>query len=331
MKKIKVLIAAESYELITAIRECLNQDAQMLIVAQVSSAYEARDKIIECEPDIMILSQNVARMPGLTFLAKLLPQKNVPTIFLGHHSLEIEAKRIGAEYFISVVDEVNIASTFFEANNLNSIIKKIADIENVEIDKRTENKIKVIAMGASTGGTEAMFKVVSEFDTDIPGIVMVQHMPEGFTSVYAERLQRDCKVMAKEARTGDVVRPGQILLAPAGDKQMRLVKVGGEYQVECKAGPRVSGHRPSVDALFESVARVAGKDAIGVLMTGMGRDGAEGLLKMRMAGAKTIAQDEATSVVYGMPRVAYELGAVNYQLPIDKIAEKVKSLAYRKG
>lgn len=331
MKKIKVLIAAEEYELATAIRSCISKDPGIQVAALTSSAYEARDKIIECDPDVMILAENVARMSGIVFLKKLLPQKHVLTIFLGPPNLEEEALKTGARYFIPVIDEKNIGNAFFENNNLNQKIESLVKTENTKTDEDVRNQIHVIAMGASTGGTEAMFNVVKNFDTDIPGIVMVQHMPEGFTSVYAERLQRECKIAAKEARTGDVVRPGLILLAPAGDKQMRLVKVGKEYQVECKPGERISGHRPSVDALFESVARVAGNDAIGVLMTGMGRDGAEGLLKMKKAGAKTIGQDEKTCVVYGMPRAAYELGAVTYQLPLDKIAEKVKSLVHRKG
>ena len=153
-------------------------------------------------------------------------------------------------------------------------------------------------------------------------MVMVQHMPEGFTQMYAQRLDHEGEVNVKEAKTGDVVKAGQVLLAP-GDKQMRVVKVNGVYQVECRYGPKVSGHCPSVDVLFESVAKVAGKDAIGVLMTGMGSDGAKGLLEMKRAGARTIGQDEESCVVYGMPRVAYEIGAVNWQVPLDQIAQKI--------
>ena len=151
---------------------------------------------------------------------------------------------------------------------------------------------------------------------------MVQHMPEGYTQMYARRLDCEGEVSVKEAVSGDVVKPGQILLAP-GDKQMRVVKINGRYQVECRYGPRVTGHCPSVDALFESVARTAGKEAIGVLMTGMGSDGAKGLLAMKNAGARTIGQDEKTCVVYGMPKVAYEIGAVNWQVPLEQIAQKI--------
>ena len=156
-------------------------------------------------------------------------------------------------------------------------------------------------------------------------MVLVQHMPEGFTKMYAQRLDHEGEVSVKEAVSGDVVRQGQILLAP-GDKQMRIVKINGRYQVECKYGPRVSGHCPSVDALFESVARVAGKEAIGVLMTGMGSDGAKGLLAMRNAGARTIGQDEKTCIVYGMPKVAYDIGAVQYQMELSSITNKIYGL-----
>ncbi len=186
-------------------------------------------------------------------------------------------------------------------------------------------KDRIVAIGASTGGTEAIFEVVKRFRRDIPGVVIVQHMPPGFTKMYADRLNNQCEVAVKEAQTGDRVLPGQVLIAP-GDMQMRLVKVGGMYQVECKGNERVNGHCPSVEVLFNSVAKVAGKNAVGVILTGMGGDGAKGLLEMRNAGAQTIGQDEATCVVYGMPKVAFDIGAVQYQMPVTAIAGKVYSL-----
>ncbi len=187
----------------------------------------------------------------------------------------------------------------------------------------------IIAIGASTGGTEAVASVIRNLKRDIPGIVLVQHMPEGFTNMFAQRLDSEGEITAKEAKSGDVVKPGQVLLAP-GDKQMRIVKVNGMYQVECRYGPRVTGHCPSVDALFESVARVAGNDAIGVLMTGMGSDGAKGLLAMKKAGARTIGQDEKSCIVYGMPKVAFEMGAVDWQVPLDQIPHKIYYLLDKK-
>lgn len=183
----------------------------------------------------------------------------------------------------------------------------------------------VVAIGASTGGTEAIYDVVRQFRKDIPGVVIVQHMPPGFTQMYANRLNNQCQVMVKEAVTGDRVLPGQVLIAP-GDKQMRLIKVNGMYQVECKHGEKVSGHCPSVDVLFQSVAKAAKKDAVGVILTGMGGDGAKGLLEMRNAGAITIGQDEASCVVYGMPKVAFDIGAVQYQTELSNIANKVYSV-----
>ena len=184
----------------------------------------------------------------------------------------------------------------------------------------------VVAIGASTGGTEAILSVVKEFGTDIPGIVAVQHMPPGFTEMYAKRLDDQCHIRVKEARTGDRVMPGQMLIAPGGDRHMHLVKMSDGYQVEVKQGPKVNGHCPSVDVLFESVAKSVGSDALGIILTGMGGDGAKGLLAMRKAGARTIGQDESTCIVYGMPKVAYDLGAVEHQEKLTDIAGRTYAL-----
>lgn len=196
--------------------------------------------------------------------------------------------------------------------------------ELTPVSMKKQNKI--IAIGASTGGTEAIFSVIREFETDIPGIVIVQHMPAGFTEMYANRLNNQCRIEVREAKTGDIVRPGLALIAPGGDKHMRLVRMNGDYQVECRRGEKVNGHSPSVDVLFSSVAENAGAHALGIILTGMGGDGAKGLLAMRKAGAKTIGQDESTCVVYGMPKVAYESGAVEYQEKLPDIPKKVYSL-----
>ena len=187
----------------------------------------------------------------------------------------------------------------------------------------------IIAIGASTGGTEALAKVISGFGTDIPGTVVVQHMPPGFTAMYAERLNNESRVYVKEAKTGDILEKGVVLIAP-GDAHLRVTKVNGVYRAECKKEARVSGHCPSVDVLFHSVARTAGDKAIGVILTGMGADGAKGLLQMRRTGAETIGQDEASCVVYGMPKVAYDIGAVKYQMGLDNIAGKIYNLLHTK-
>ena len=192
-----------------------------------------------------------------------------------------------------------------------------------------KGKNKIVAIGASTGGTEAIFHVVKGFGKDIPGVVATQHMPPGFTAMYAKRLNDQSQLVVKEAQTGDMVLPGHMLVAPGGDAHMRLLKVNGVYQVEVKKGPKVNGHCPSVDVLFDSVAKSAGRDAVGIILTGMGGDGAKGLLAMRRAGAKTIGQDESTCVVYGMPKVAYDLGAVEYQEKLSDIAGRTYALLNR--
>ncbi|MDE6852334.1 MAG: chemotaxis protein CheB, partial [Lachnospiraceae bacterium] len=184
----------------------------------------------------------------------------------------------------------------------------------------------IVAIGASTGGTEAICEVTKGFGTDIPGIVVVQHMPPGFTDMYAKRLNNQFPLKVKEAETGDKVLPGTMLIAPGGDRHMRLVRVNGEYQVECRHSPKVNGHCPSVEVLFDSVAKTAGRNAVGIILTGMGGDGAKGLLAMRKAGARTIGQDESTCVVYGMPKVAYDIGAVEYQEKLSDIAGRTYAL-----
>ena len=217
---------------------------------------------------------------------------------------------------------------------------KIASIAKVGARKRTTETVPVtkgatdvkdmvIAIGASTGGTEATAEVLRGFGPDIPGVVVVQHMPVGFTEMYAKRLDNQGALRVKEARSGDMVVPGQVLIAPGGDTHMELIKVNGNYQVVLKKAPKVNGHCPSVDVLFQSVAKMAGSHAIGIILTGMGGDGANGLLAMRKTGAHTIGQDESTCVVYGMPKVAYDIGAVEYQEKLSDVAKRTYSLLGR--
>lgn len=335
MEKLKVLLVVANLEMRRHLCGILAADVELDVVAEANNAYTARDKIIECDPDVMLLCHDLPRMPGITFLGKLMPQRSTATVVIAESRFEDEAYRAGAKDFVACGDHYEA----LENENICSRLKKAAGGDwIVPIRKPLVPAViqgarnicnaaeavttSIIAIGASTGGTEAIATVVRGLRKDIPGIVMVQHMPEGYTQMYAHRLDNEGEVSVKEAVSGDVVRPGQILLAP-GDKQMRIVKINGRYQVECKHGPRVTGHCPSVDALFESVARVAGNEAIGVLMTGMGSDGAKGLLAMRNAGARTIGQDEKTCIVYGMPKVAYEIGAVKWQVPLEQIAQKI--------
>ena len=178
----------------------------------------------------------------------------------------------------------------------------------------------LIAVGASTGGTEATVQILSELPGDIPGILVTQHMPEGFTKMYADRLDKLSKIDVREAKDGDIIHPGLALIAPGGDLQMKVLHDGSHYRVRCYPGEKVNGHRPSVDVLFHSVAEAAGQNGVGIILTGMGRDGAQGLLHMRQSGAYTIGQDKESSVVYGMPMAAHQIGAVCIQAPCQNIA-----------
>jgi two-component system chemotaxis response regulator CheB len=222
---------------------------------------------------------------------------------------------------------------------IRDLIQKIKTASLVKAPQRRPEKANVtgdmahdtsclIAIGASTGGTEAIYSILSSLPPTIPGIVIVQHIPPVFSRMFAERLDNQTALHVKEAETGDYVDPGRVLVAP-GDKHMRIKKVGKRYQVECFQGEKVNGHCPSVDVLFESVAKVAGGCSVGILLTGMGYDGAKGLLAMRRQGAKTIGQDEASSVVYGMPKVAYDLGAVETQTALGQIPQVLSKILSR--
>lgn len=335
---IKVLIVDDSLLFRNVLSRALGMDENIQVVAAVEDPFQARDAIIKYEPDVMTLDLEMPRMGGLEFLQKLMPQYPVPTVVITSLSDKVfDCLKAGAVEFVAKPAGMNMLQ--LENFVRQELIAKIKIAASAKINKPKlqanrgkdnqepikKDKSRIIAIGASTGGTEAISEVLQRFGADAPGTVIVQHMPPGFTDMYAKRLDGQCKVQVKEARTGDRVVPGQVLLAP-GDKQMRVIVNNGEYQVECRSGPKVSGHCPSVDVLFESVARAAGDSAIGVLLTGMGGDGAKGLLSMRKSGAKTIGQDENSCVVYGMPKVAYELGAVQYQLPLENVAAKIYSL-----
>lgn len=337
MRPIRVLVVDDSIMFRNLLVQSLESDPNIQVVAQAANPYEARDAIIKFKPDVMTLDVELPRMNGIDFLRKLMPQYPLPVVVMSALDGKVfDALEAGAVDFVNKPSNLTREqlSNFLKTEFVTKV--KIASTAKVGSYKRVAvtpaagtigaaSSSRIVAIGASTGGTEAIFEVVKRFKRDIPGVVIVQHMPPGFTKMYADRLNNQCEVSVKEAETGDKVVPGQVLIAP-GDRQMRLVKVGGIYQVECKGTERVSGHCPSVDVLFSSVARVAGKQALGVILTGMGGDGAQGLLEMRKAGAQTIGEDEASCVVYGMPKVAYDLGAVQYQVALTAIAGKVYSL-----
>lgn len=339
MRPVRVLVVEDSLVFRELLVKNISKDPQIEVVATALDPFEARDAILEHRPDVMTLDVELPHMNGIDFLRKLIPQYPLPVVVLSSLSDKVfDAMNAGAVDFVAkpavkdrrqledfflneLVDKIKVASTARISN-----IKKSVVPQAPQSFSSGGKENLVIAIGASTGGTEATAAVMKEYGADLPGIVVVQHMPPGFTAMYAKRLDNQCKMSVKEAETGDKVLPGTALIAPGGDRHMKLVKVNGIYQVEIKAGPRVNGHCPSVDVLFDSVAKNVGPNALGIILTGMGGDGAKGLLAMRRAGAKTIGQDESTCVVYGMPKVAYDIGAVQYQDKLSDIARRTYSV-----
>ncbi len=337
MRKIKVLIVDDSLLFRETLARKISQDSAIEVVGTASDPYSARDKIIELHPDVMTLDVEMPRMNGIEFLRRLIPQYPLPVVVVSSVSENVfDALKAGAVDFVTKPDMSNSRGieTF-----INELIIKIKIASTAKVGQRKNESIltnsgintsrgssnKIIAIGASTGGTEAIFNIIKFFPKDMPGIVVVQHMPPVFTRLYAQRLDSSCPMEVKEAVNGDMVLPGRVLIAP-GDYHMKLKKRDGNYFVECAKGQRVNGHCPSVDVLFNSVAEVAGRNAIGIILTGMGSDGAKGLLAMRNKGARTLGQDEKSSVVYGMPKVAFDIGAVEKQASLEAIPQLVFSL-----
>jgi len=339
--KIKVLVVEDSMVFRNLLVTYINQAEGMQVVATANDPYEARDAIIQYHPDVMTLDVELPRMDGIEFLRKLMPQYPQRTIMISSLSDRVfDALQVGALDFVAKPQATDRTMLYeFLKNDLPEKIRAASKaklrssyggLKRVEpVEKPagagavTESSDLIVAIGASTGGTEATTAIIEGFSPDIPGVVVTQHMPEGFTRMYADRLNTRARVSVKEAEHGDVIVPGHVYIAPGGDKHMEIAKKNGQYRIVLKEGDKVNGHRPSVDVLFESVAREAGPGAVGVILTGMGGDGAKGLLSMRRRGARTIGQDESTCVVYGMPKVAYELGAVETQEKLLDIAKKV--------
>ncbi len=338
MRQIRVLIVEDSLVFRELLVQNLNADPAIEVVATAKDPFEARDAILKYHPDVMTLDVELPKMDGIEFLRKLMPQYPLPVVVISSLSERVfDALNAGAVDFVAKPSGASRSQMEAFMKNELAVKIKVASVAKVGKFKKAPHEMPsqhlsggtgdlVVAIGASTGGTEAISTVIKEFGPDIPGVVVVQHMPPGFTEMYANRMNNQCRVRVKEAKTGDQVLPGQVLIAPGGDAHMRLVKVNGVYQVVIKPGPKVNGHCPSVDVLFESVAEVAGNKALGIILTGMGGDGAKGLLSMRKKGARTIGQDESTCVVYGMPKVAYDIGAVEYQEKLPDIAGRTYSL-----
>jgi len=347
--KIKVLIVDDSAVVRQTLEEILSSDPAIEVMATASDPFIAADKIKKETPDVITLDVEMPRMDGLTFLHKIMIQHPIPVVMcssltekgcettlksLEYGALDIITKpKMGAKKFfeesrIKICDSVKAAAQ--------ARVKAISSTQKKATGKLTADAViapptgramistteKMIAVGASTGGTEALRVFLEAIPLDSPGIVIVQHMPEHFTTAFAKRLNGICRIEVKEAEDGDSVLKGRALIAP-GNKHLLLKRSGTKYYVEIKDGPLVCRHRPSVDVLFRSVARYAGSNAVGVIMTGMGDDGARGMLEMKEAGASTIAQDEKTCVVFGMPQEAIKRGAIDHVLPLEAIAGEV--------
>jgi len=345
VKPLRVLIVDDSALVRRTMAEILASDPEIQIMATAADPFIAADRIREEIPDVIVLDVEMPRMDGLTFLQRIMEQRPIPVVIcssltekgaettlraLEYGAVEIVTKpKLGTEQFIRESTEMLCGAIKAAAVARRRQVPKVepaftadsvlAPPSSTAMVRTTE---KVALLGASTGGTEALREVLTSLPHDSPGILIVQHMPEKFTTAFSRRLDELCAITVKEAEDGDTVLRGRALLAP-GNRHMLLKRSGARYFVEVREGPPVCRHRPSVDVLFRSGARYAGRNAVGVLMTGMGNDGARGLLELKNAGAATMAQDEATCVVYGMPHEAVKLGAADRILPLGAIANAV--------
>lgn len=349
MRRIRVMIVDDSAVVRQVLSAVLANDAGIEIMGTASDPVFALEKMERDWPDVIVLDVEMPRMDGITFLKKLMAEHPTPVVICSTltekgAATTMQALAAGA---VSIVTKPKIGLKQYLQDNSDDLVHavKAAARANVRRLVPAQNAPKltadailpppthamvqttdtVVAIGTSTGGTQALEAVLTRLPRVTPGIVIVQHMPEKFTEAFANRLDGLCQIEVREASDGDRVMPGRALIAPGG-RHMLLRRSGAQYHVEIMDGPPVSRHRPSVDVLFRSVARCAGKNALGIIMTGMGDDGARGMKEMNEAGAHTIGQDEATCVVYGMPKEAMKLGAVDQELPLGHIAGAIAGL-----
>lgn len=336
--KIRVLIVDDSIIARRVLMDGLSRDARLDVVGYAINTSDARRKIEQLKPDVLTLDVEMPGQSGLDFLKEYIPQHPIPVVVCSSLNLHVfDALSAGAVDFVRKPDMSRPSSVDLFQRELALKVRAasrahVRTAQTIQMTRRahpvsilpplTSKSLDdvIIALGASTGGTEATLEVLRHLPANTPGMVIVQHMPVGFTQMYAERLNRICKMEVREAKNGDRIQRGLVLIAP-GDMQMKVVHTGAGYTVSCQNEPKVSGHRPSVDVLFHSMAQSVKCKQVGIILTGMGRDGANGMLEMRKRGAFTIGQDEATSVVYGMPMEAYKLGAVCRQEPLERISD----------
>ena len=353
MKKINVLVVDDSAVVRQVVTALLNKAPDIQVLHAVADPILAMERMKTVWPDVIVLDVEMPRMDGITFLRKLMAERPTPVVICSTLTAKaakttMEAMSAGAvsiitkpklelkQFLNDSADELVGAVRAAAVANVRRLVGRSAAPAPQPAAKLTADAIlpaadnramvqtteRVVAIGTSTGGTQALEVVLTALPRVSPGIVIVQHMPEKFTAAFAERLNSICQIEVKEAQTGDRVVPGRALIAPGG-KHMLLRRNGAQYYVEVVDGPLVNRHRPSVDVLFRSVAKCAGSNALGVIMTGMGDDGAAGMLEMRNAGAYTVAQDEASCVVYGMPKEAVKRGAVERSVPLDNIGREI--------
>lgn len=338
-KKIRVMIVDDSAIVRKIFSEELSKIPHIEIVGTAPDPFVARDKIVKLKPDVITLDIEMPRMDGITFLKKLMRYYPLPVVVVSSLTpeggkLTLEAMDIGAVEVIgkpggsyTVGDMIpQLAEKIIAASRVRIIQKDTseqqASSQAAPVKALAKTSNKVIAIGASTGGTEALKAILTRMPPNSPGIVVVQHMPAKFTTAFAERLDGICQIAVREARNSDSVNPGTALIAP-GNYHMLLRRSGARYYVEVKDGPMVHHQRPAVDILFKSTAQYAGPNSIGVILTGMGADGAVGMLEMKQAGAKTAAQDEKSCVVFGMPKEAIKLGGVDTVVSLDHMVEEI--------
>jgi two-component system chemotaxis response regulator CheB len=329
---IRVLIVDDSATMRSLIAATLRRDPEIEVIGQAGDPFEAREAIKALNPDVITLDVEMPNMNGLDFLEKIMRLRPMPVVMVSTLTVRgaeatLEALSLGA------IDCVAKPSTG-GADSFDDLAAKVKAAARarvrptapasatVKAPERLEHAPdgRVIAIGSSTGGVEALITILSRFPANCPPTVITQHMPGTFTKSFAERLDRLCAPACEEARDGAPLQGGRIYLAPGGDQHLEVTE---GHRCRVQPGERVNGHRPSVDVLFNSMARVYGRRGVGVILTGMGRDGAQGLLNMRQAGARTLGQDEATSVVYGMPKAAFDIGAVERQAPLDRLASEM--------